>query len=816
LAVFLIASLIVSLFPQSVHAAAIDVGSGAADLDSAQAATNTWIDFANPADGTGEITSVQLWFNTDATGVKVGTFSGSGTDYDDRDYEVIPGTVTAGAVRTYAVNIDVVVGDFIGVYFATGTIEYATAAGTGIGIYGGDAFGGGVQTYTLYSPRALALYGTGSTLILPTVTTSPTADITISTATGHGNITAIGSDAPTVKGICYSSVNNPPTTADSEVEEIGVFGVEAITEPLVGLIPGTTYYVRAFAINLAGTAYGVVDTFATLAWVVPTVATGVCSGFTANAAVLNGMVTTNGDAVPTQYGFEYGLTTSYGTQSLVTAIPTLNVNYWANLTGLTPATVYHWRAISYNGAWGYGVDKTFSTKGSPVLYEHLNTSDNASSDAIYGNIWGYQQFTISDNISHTLTSINLYLKRVLLPGTVTVSIKHAAGGLPTGNDLVSATFNGSAISTSYVMVPLVNDAAGVPININLEGAGQYAVVIAAKTGDASNYILWGTVGGGALAGARYGISSNGGLSYVADAGNDDALFEIWGNPCIEVLSTKVFTSYKEPDDWLILADVNNTYVPYYPNNDPQLYFQLQLISGATIKASTSFRAWGRQPLAIYLNQATAAGLTWGGANYKIRIQSLVDATVYSEYTIVTGDWSAGSLLYLDSYVRTLASTYETYNSTTYLASIAGQSNQVLNEAGSIMFIRGVPGLEIVRPDLFYTSFGIAKPGDTSHTLLAPNPTVALGADAYGRVAEVAALLDAGANDVLGWILLGLALVIGMACTGLGEGIAGIIIGLFFAGAAGFVFGGIPIAVIGVIGFVFLMLIVLWIAKIVLS
>ena len=98
----------------------------------------------------------------------------------------------------------------------------------------------------------------------PTVTTNAASSIAATTATGNGNITNIGGSAPTTKGICYSSINNPPTTADSKVYETGTFGVEAITESLTGLSSGTKYYDRAYAINASGTGYGSVDTFLTL------------------------------------------------------------------------------------------------------------------------------------------------------------------------------------------------------------------------------------------------------------------------------------------------------------------------------------------------------------------------------------------------------------------------------------------------------------------------------------------------------------------------------------------------------------------------
>lgn len=451
----------------------------------------------------------------------------------------------------------------------------------------------------------------------------------------------------------------------------------------------------------------------------------------------------------------------------------------------------------------------------PILHEHLNAGQDADSAHIYGSNWAYMQFT-ADNISHTVTSIGIYVERVLLPGIVTVSLRKAAAGIPTGSDLVSTTFNGDTIATTYVMYSL-------PITeTTLEANRQYAIVVRATAGTAANYIMWGADNTGSLANAIYGTSTDGSLTFAVDAGTDDCLFEIWGNPCIEILSAKVFANFQQANDWLFVADVNNIYVPYYPNGDPQLYFQLQVVDNVTIKGSVDFKAWQKQPMSIYMNAATAGTLAWG-STYKIRIQALFDTGVFSVYTLVPIDWTAGSLLYLNSHVRTLASTYETYYTalnpatpTVYLISTAGQSEKVLNEAGSIIFIRGIPGLETASPSLFYTSFGVTQPADTAHVLLAPDPLTALGPDAYGRINDVALLAGTDVQTVMGWGLLGLALLIGLGCVGVGHGIAGLVIGLFFAGGAGFVFGGISIALLGVIGFVFLMLIAIWLARLLFS
>jgi len=105
---------------------------------------------------------------------------------------------------------------------------------------------------------------TFTTLQAATVTTQAVTSIGPFTATGNGNITAIGNPAPTIRGICYSSVNAVPTTSDSKVEESGTFSTGAYTEALSSLSPEVLYYCRAYVINTVGTSYGGVVTFTTL------------------------------------------------------------------------------------------------------------------------------------------------------------------------------------------------------------------------------------------------------------------------------------------------------------------------------------------------------------------------------------------------------------------------------------------------------------------------------------------------------------------------------------------------------------------------
>ena len=144
---------------------AIAIGSAAIDRASFTSTGRTIINLNSSADGTGTIDTINFWFDGlggGASGVKAGTFSGSGTSYDDRDFETI-GNVTEGSAQSFTgLNCDVVTGDFIGLYATAGDIERANS-GTSYGIYAGDAFGQGSLTYTVTATRIISLGGSGTT-----------------------------------------------------------------------------------------------------------------------------------------------------------------------------------------------------------------------------------------------------------------------------------------------------------------------------------------------------------------------------------------------------------------------------------------------------------------------------------------------------------------------------------------------------------------------------------------------------------------------------------------------------------------------------
>ena len=145
-------------------ATTIDVGIAANDRASQLIGGYTYIGVDNPANDTGILDTIEIWAYSNMSGCKAGTFSGSSTSYDDRDYETI-GSVTAGSRQTFTgLAIDVTSGDFLGFYCSSGYIEASTSGGSGVYDKSGDQFGSGVQTYALINGYGISLYGTGETL----------------------------------------------------------------------------------------------------------------------------------------------------------------------------------------------------------------------------------------------------------------------------------------------------------------------------------------------------------------------------------------------------------------------------------------------------------------------------------------------------------------------------------------------------------------------------------------------------------------------------------------------------------------------------
>ncbi len=102
---------------------------------------------------------------------------------------------------------------------------------------------------------------------LATLTTNSVTSITNNSASSGGNVTADGGASISARGICWNTTGTP-TLANSKTTD-GT-GTGSFSSSMSSLTMGTTYYVRAYASNSAGTAYGNQLTFSTLSCTNPT------------------------------------------------------------------------------------------------------------------------------------------------------------------------------------------------------------------------------------------------------------------------------------------------------------------------------------------------------------------------------------------------------------------------------------------------------------------------------------------------------------------------------------------------------------------
>lgn len=95
---------------------------------------------------------------------------------------------------------------------------------------------------------------------LPTIHTTSIYNISDYSAAGGGNVTSEGSSEVTARGVCWSTAQNPTIFSDTTLDGTGA---GSFTSVITGLSSNTTYYVRAYATNSSGTAYGTQVSFMT-------------------------------------------------------------------------------------------------------------------------------------------------------------------------------------------------------------------------------------------------------------------------------------------------------------------------------------------------------------------------------------------------------------------------------------------------------------------------------------------------------------------------------------------------------------------------
>jgi uncharacterized protein (TIGR02145 family) len=112
--------------------------------------------------------------------------------------------------------------------------------------------GGGIISIVIGNIDSIT-YTVQGTSGLAVLSTSPVTNINSTSAVSGGNITNDGGTPVTQRGVVWSTSPSPTTANNSTTNGSGT---GSFTSNLTNLTANTTYYVRAYATNSAGTAYG--------------------------------------------------------------------------------------------------------------------------------------------------------------------------------------------------------------------------------------------------------------------------------------------------------------------------------------------------------------------------------------------------------------------------------------------------------------------------------------------------------------------------------------------------------------------------------
>lgn len=344
---------------------------------------------------------------------------------------------------------------------------------------------------------------------LPSVTTGTVTRIEQTSAYSGGQVTSDGGAHISSMGVCWST-SSDPTVSDSRTLDSTMVGL--FTSHITGLTPSTMYYVRAYATNSEGTAYGDQVSFTTDEIAVPTLMTSGLKSVTLTTAASGGEISNDGGIAVTVRGVCWNTTGNPTIDDSHSIDGTGAGQFYSTLTDLTVNTTYYVRAYATNSVGtGYGNEVQF-TQMEPVL----DTDGNAYSVVTIGT-----QVWLGENLKTTRFNDDMPVPYVT-DGTAWANTATSAFCWYDNNELAyKSTYGG--LYNWYA----VNSGKLCPTGWHVPSAEEYGILIAFLGGDniaggklkESGLTHWNTPNLGATngsgftalpGGGRYNLNSEGG------------------------------------------------------------------------------------------------------------------------------------------------------------------------------------------------------------------------------------------------------------------------------------------------------------------
>lgn len=201
----------------------------------------------------------------------------------------------------------------------------------------------------------------------PVLTTNDASAISATYATSGGNVIYNGGGYIVARGVCWSTTQNP-TILNSKTGDIG--GGTSFTSNMKGLIPLTTYYVRAYATKVPGglTGYGNEISFTTTAITDPILTTSPATSISSTSAYSGGNISDDGGLPVIERGVCWNTSGNPTIANSKTIDGSGTGTYTSLITGLTLGNYYFVRAYAKNGINTY--------YGNEIKFRAVKIGDN--------------------------------------------------------------------------------------------------------------------------------------------------------------------------------------------------------------------------------------------------------------------------------------------------------------------------------------------------------------------------------------------------------------------------------------------------------
>ncbi len=378
--------------------------------------------------------------------------------------------------------------------------------------------------------------------LLPQVTTESPTVLSSSSVFVGGNVTSDGGNAVTQRGVCWSLSPNPTIANNSSQNGSGLGSFNHTVQPLS---PSTTYYIRAYATNSEGTAYGNQVSLTTNSsntnGDIPTVQTELIVYSDGLTAISGGNITDDGGLAVTSRGVCWAIGTTPTINNSITIDGAGAGSYQSELINLMPNTNYFVRAYATNDVGtAYGITYNFSTHSLPIVVTSIvnPTLITAISAEVQGEVISNGGSSmVQRGFCWGLNSIPDFNDNIIIEGNGLGEFNSNITGLVEDNTYYVRSFAENQIGVSYGNIISFNtDSEGIVGAIDCDAVLTTGVLIEDVAADGVSFEISYTNGNGGQHNGQV-VTSTGVTGLTAELtpssfviGNGSLMYTVSGTP----------------------------------------------------------------------------------------------------------------------------------------------------------------------------------------------------------------------------------------------------------------------------------------------